>query len=136
MLLLRWSTVIALLQCVLMATASDVQVMMQASDEYKKLTANQKQCAAGNILSVCRDTKCKDKDCFCADPQFMSDYTDTCMLYFGDTNPTIYSIDTYNGIMVFFANECKTFTPQLKVRLVFAHGHTYLRGVGRWWYSS
>ncbi|KAL2125723.1 hypothetical protein VTJ04DRAFT_2088 [Mycothermus thermophilus] len=56
---------------------------------------------------------CKDKVCFCADPQWISDETDRCMLALG-TIDGMYSADTYNGIMAFFANECGTFQAQFK----------------------
>ena len=94
---------------------------MKATEAYKHLNANQQQCVAGNILSVSRTTNCDDKNCLCANPQEISDLTDRCMVYFGDwTNQFkgIYSIDTYNGVMTFFANECGgTFEPQFKVSL-------------------
>jgi len=101
--------------------ANDLQVIMKATEAYKHLNANQQQCVAGNILSVSRTTNCDDKNCLCANPQEISDLTDRCMVYFGDwTNQFkgIYSIDTYNGVMTFFANECGgTFEPQFKVSL-------------------
>ncbi|KAK4183278.1 hypothetical protein QBC35DRAFT_456441 [Podospora australis] len=46
----------------------------------------------------------------------MSDHTEECMLRNGASifYDGMHSVDTYNGIMGFFANECGTFKPQFK----------------------
>jgi hypothetical protein len=93
---------------------SEMCTIFKSAEAYNRLTNNQKSCAAGTISSVGWMSTCKDKVCFSADPQWISDETDRCMLALG-TIDGMYSADTYNGIMAFFANECGTFQAQFKV---------------------
>ena len=94
---------------------SEMTVIFKNTEGFKSLNENQQQCGITTVSSVCWMSTCKDKDCFRADPQFMSDTADECLVALGSMDG-MYSVDTYNGIMAFFGNECGTFQVQFKVR--------------------
>lgn len=94
---------------------SDLCVIFRSAEGYQQLNSNQKRCGIDTFSSVCYVSTCKDKDCLCADPQFMSDHTDECMVKLDNSRNGMYSVDTYNGIMAFFGTECGTFEVQFKV---------------------
>lgn len=101
----------------LVAAGTELQLIFKSSPAFTALNDNQRRCSASDVHSASRASNCRDKNCFCASPQTMSDDTDDCMLTLGGTYNVkdIYTADTYNGVMTFFANECGTFEVQLKV---------------------
>lgn len=101
----------------LVSASTKLQVILKTSPAYAGLNDFQKSCGVSDAHAVARGSRCDDMACFCASPQTMSDDTDQCMLTKeGVYNVKgIYSTDTYNGVMTFFANECGTFEVQLKV---------------------
>ncbi|KAL2268272.1 hypothetical protein VTJ83DRAFT_3118 [Remersonia thermophila] len=85
---------------------------------FSRLSMYERFCA-GSVdptWGVCARSPCDDMSCFCADPQWLSDETDRCIRGVSghDQFERMNSIDTYNAIMAFFANECGTFQPQFK----------------------
>lgn len=103
----------------LVSAGTKLQAILKTSPAYSRLAGSQKSCSAESTSSVARKSDCEDMQCFCANPQAMSDSTDQCMLaYEGrfDAEPGYLAVDTYNRIMRFFAGECGTFTPIMKVR--------------------
>lgn len=101
----------------LVSASTKLQVILKTSPAYAGLNDFQKSCGVSDAHAAARGSRCDDMACFCASPQTMSDDTDQCMLTKeGVYNVKgIYSADTYNGVMTFFANECGTFEVQLKV---------------------
>lgn len=101
----------------LVSASTKLQVILKTSPAYAGLNDFQKSCGVSDAHAAARESRCDDMACFCASPQTMSDDTDQCMLTKeGVYNVKgIYSADTYNGVMTFFANECGTFEVQLKV---------------------
>lgn len=92
--------------------------VFRAAAAYNGLSSDQRKCAVDDTYAVVYKSACKDKDCFCASPQFMSDTADACLLFYSDfltPHPEIYSAENYNSIMMFFGNECGTFQVQTKV---------------------
>jgi hypothetical protein len=92
--------------------------VFRSAAAYNGLGADQRKCAVDDTYAAVYKSPCKDKDCFCASPQFISDTADACLLFYSDfltPKPEIYSTDNYNGIMMFFGNECGTFQVQTKV---------------------
>ncbi|KAG7284514.1 hypothetical protein NEMBOFW57_010889 [Staphylotrichum longicolle] len=104
-----------------MITASanpQLRPVFRAAAAYNGLSSDQRKCAVDDTYAVVYKSACKDKDCFCASPQFMSDTADACLLFYSDfltPHPEIYSAENYNSIMMFFGNECGTFQVQTKV---------------------
>lgn len=102
----------------LVSASTKLQVILKTSPAYAGLNDFQKSCGVSDAHAAGRASRCDNMACFCASPQTMSDDTDQCML----TNEGVYNVkgiysaDTYNGVMTFFANECGTFEVQLKVR--------------------
>ncbi|KAK3303859.1 uncharacterized protein B0T15DRAFT_286211 [Chaetomium strumarium] len=94
--------------------SSEMGVIFSNTEGYKQLNSNQRLCAVADVRSPCYLSRCSNKNCFCASPQFMSDETDSCMIALDPFNDGMYSVDTYNGIMAFFGNECGTFNVQFK----------------------
>ncbi|KAJ4307259.1 hypothetical protein N0V88_000641 [Collariella sp. IMI 366227] len=91
--------------------------VFRAAAAYNGLSSDQRKCAVDETYSAVYKSACKDKDCFCASPQFMSDTADACLLFYSDfltPRPEVYSTENYNGIMMFFGNECGTFEVQTK----------------------
>jgi len=103
----------------LVAARSTLQVIFKNADAFQNLNEDQQKCGATSYDAAPYESQCEKKECFCANPQFMSDKTDECLIYYeGFTSQKgIYNIDVYNGIMTFFANECGTFEVQSKVRI-------------------
>jgi hypothetical protein len=101
----------------LVSAGTELQVIFKTSPAYAGLNDHQRRCSVSDVHSASRASRCDDRECFCASPQTMSDDTDDCMITLEGTYNVkgIYSADTYNGVMTFFANECGTFEVQLKV---------------------
>ncbi|KAK4450722.1 hypothetical protein QBC34DRAFT_378994 [Podospora aff. communis PSN243] len=76
---------------------------------HDSLVGDQGLCATGP-LSAAHNSDCDDKGCFCADRQFMSDKTEKCATWM---NVRKEPLQVYNGVMVFYGNECG-FQPMLK----------------------
>lgn len=119
----RFATTAAILHLLVVALAdSTLRKMFTSSEAFGLLPFPQQECSAGDSLhgAVASSSPCKIKDCFCADPQFISDATERCTINLHEFNglekyKNMYTAETYNGIMSFFANECGTFKVQTKV---------------------
>jgi len=117
------TTLVLLLLLIVPVVLADIFVrnIFIAASDYKTLTIQQQICAAEDALrSVTVESPCKDKECFCADPQSMSDATDWCTITLHEFNGVrkyygMHTAETYNGIMSFFASECGTFEVKFKV---------------------
>ncbi|KAK4120478.1 hypothetical protein N657DRAFT_155160 [Parathielavia appendiculata] len=99
------------------SVSSKLTPIFRAAEAYKGLSADQKMCAVDDTYSAAYKTRCDDKACFCANPQFISDTVDQCLIFYADflvARPEVYSTENYNSIMMFFGNECGTFQVQTK----------------------
>lgn len=100
------------------SASSQLRPIFRAAEAYKGLTMDQRGCAVDDWYSAVYESRCSDKACFCANPQFISDEVDECLIYYSDyliPKPELYSAENYNSIMMFFGNECGTFQVQTKV---------------------
>jgi len=103
------SAIIAVLAFIA-AASRDLIVIFKSSDAYPSLSAIGQYCVSGPYSAPQNiDVNCDEKECFCADPQKVSDLTDECLLFRDEFN-----VDKYNELMAFFGNECG-FQPQFKV---------------------
>ncbi|KAK3304688.1 uncharacterized protein B0T15DRAFT_537301 [Chaetomium strumarium] len=105
---------------------SELGVIFGHTEGYNQLNSNQRSCGVSSVYSPCYGSPCRDKSCFCANPQFISDETDKCMIHYDFMYDGMYSVDTYNGIMAFFGKECGTFEVQFKQ--VASESITYTTG--------
>ena len=97
---------------------SQLRPIFKAAEAYGSLTPDQRDCGVDDTYSPVYKSPCKDKQCFCADPQYMSDTVDSCLIFYSDflvPKPEIFSAENYNSIMMFFGNECGSFNVQTKV---------------------
>lgn len=92
--------------------------VFRAAEAYNGLSSDQRKCAVDDTYAAVYKSPFKDKECFCASPQYMSDTVNECLVFYSDflvPKPEVYSAENYNGIMMFFGNECGTFQVQTKV---------------------
>jgi hypothetical protein len=87
--------------------------VFKSSEDYDSLSTPQQQCVTG-LFAPPFDSPCSDKDCFCKDPQFISDHLEDCLQLQDRSTDGAFSAGNYNVIMGFYGNECG-FQPIVKV---------------------
>ncbi|KAK0727486.1 hypothetical protein B0T26DRAFT_868773 [Lasiosphaeria miniovina] len=111
--LAAWLLLLLPLSTAVHALAS-LAVIFESSTAWPALAAAPRACTTGGWSAAVK-SPCGDKECFCADAQFMADTTDECLSIrvsnIGDK--TAFSVQNYNAIMAFWGGECG-FKPQFK----------------------
>ncbi|KAM7182638.1 hypothetical protein V8F33_014151, partial [Rhypophila sp. PSN 637] len=108
-----------LLSWLITATSADSKLrpIFRAAEAYKGLNSDQVKCAVEDTYSPVWKSPCRERDCFCANPQYISMEVDAGLAFHSDflvPKPEVYSAENYNAIMMFFGNECGTFKVQTK----------------------